>query len=61
VHTKSWLEKPEGKKPHGRPWEDNNRKDLREIRWEGVEWMHRDQDRDQWQALANMALNLQVP
>jgi hypothetical protein len=41
--------KPEEKKPLGRPrcgWEDNIRKDLKEIGWEGVEWMHRVQDRD---------------
>jgi len=25
--------------------------DLREIGWEGVDWMHLAQDRDQWQAL----------
>jgi hypothetical protein len=27
--------------------------DLREIRWEVVDWMHLAQDRDQWQALVN--------
>jgi hypothetical protein len=25
--------------------------DLREVGWEGVAWMHLDQDRDQWQAI----------
>jgi hypothetical protein len=33
----------------GRPrcrWEDNIRMDLREIGWEGVDWMHLAQDRD---------------
>jgi hypothetical protein len=34
---------------------------LMEIRWEGVDWMHLAQGRDQWQALANMVMNLQVP
>jgi hypothetical protein len=32
--------RPEGKRPLGRTrlrWEDNNRIDLREIRWEGVD------------------------
>jgi hypothetical protein len=41
---------PEEKKPLGRPrhrWEDNIRRDLREIGWESVEWMHLVQDRDQ--------------
>jgi hypothetical protein len=35
--------KPEGKRQLGRPrcrWEDNNRTDLRESGWEGVDWMH---------------------
>jgi hypothetical protein len=27
-------------------WEDNIGTDVREIRWEGVDWMHLDQDRD---------------
>jgi hypothetical protein len=35
--------------------------DLREIGREGVNWIHVVQDRDQWQALANMAMNLCVP
>jgi len=56
--------RPEGKRPLGRSrhrWEDNIRMDLREIGWEGVNWIHVVQDRDQWQALANMAMNLCVP
>jgi hypothetical protein len=28
-----------------RRWEDNIRIDLREIRWEGVEWIHLAQER----------------
>jgi hypothetical protein len=35
--------KPEGKRPLIRPrrrWEDNIRMDLREIGWEGVDWMY---------------------
>jgi hypothetical protein len=35
----------------GRPrrrWEDNIRMSLREIVWEGVDWMHVAQDRNQW-------------
>jgi hypothetical protein len=41
--------KPEGKSPLGRfwcRWEYNIRMDLREIFWEGVEWMHLAQDKD---------------
>jgi hypothetical protein len=56
--------KPEGKRPLGRPrhrWEDNIRMNLREIGWEGVDWIHLAQDRDQWWALVNMVMNLWVP
>jgi hypothetical protein len=56
--------KPERNRPLGRPrrkWEDNIRMDLRKIGWEGVNWMHLAQDRDQWQALVNTVMNLMVP
>jgi hypothetical protein len=56
--------KPEGKGPLGRPrrrWEDNIRMDLREIGWGGMDWIDLAQDRDQWSALVNMVMNLQVP
>jgi hypothetical protein len=42
-------------------WEYNIRMDLREIRWEGVDWIHLAKDRDQWRALVKTAMNLQVP
>jgi len=58
------VRKPEGKRqrPFGRPrnrWVDNIRIDLREIVWEDMGWMA--QDRDLWQALVKMVMNLQVP
>jgi hypothetical protein len=31
--------------------------DPREIGWEGVDWMHMVQDRDQWLACVNMVMN----
>jgi hypothetical protein len=34
--------KPEGKRPLGRPgrrWEDNIKMDLREVGWEGMDWI----------------------
>jgi hypothetical protein len=37
------------------------RVDLKEIGWEGVNWIHLAQDRDQWWAILNMVMNLQVP
>jgi hypothetical protein len=56
--------KPKGKRPLRRPrhrWEDNIRMDLREIGLEGVDWIHLAQDRNQWWALVNMVMSLQVP
>jgi hypothetical protein len=56
--------KPEGKRPLGRPrrrWKDNIKIDLREIGWEGVDWMHVAEDMDQLQALVNTVMNLRVP
>jgi hypothetical protein len=53
--------KPEVKRPLGRPrrrWEDNFRMDLREIGWCGMDWIDLVQDRDQWRALVNTAMNL---
>jgi hypothetical protein len=32
--------------------------DLKEIGWEIVNWIHLAQDRDQWQALVHMVMNL---
>jgi hypothetical protein len=47
--------KPEGRRSLGRP------RRLREIGWDGVDWIDMAQDRDQWRALVNTALNLRVP
>jgi hypothetical protein len=50
-------------RPLGRPrhrWEDGIRMDLREIGWEGVDWIQLAQDTDQWWALVNMVMNLRV-
>jgi hypothetical protein len=55
--------KSDGKRPLGRPtrrWNDI-RIDLKDIGWEGVDWMHLAQDRDQWRALVNTVINLRVP
>jgi len=52
--------KPEGKRPLGRTrhnWEDNIRMDLMKIGREGMDWMHLDQDKDQWRAVVNMLMN----
>jgi hypothetical protein len=56
--------KPEGKRPLGRPrrmWVDNIKMDLREIRWDGMDWIDLVKDRDQWRALVKTIMNLRVP
>jgi hypothetical protein len=56
--------KPEGKRSLGRPrrrWVDNIEMDLREVGWDGVDWMDMAQVSDQWRALVNTVLNLRVP
>jgi hypothetical protein len=35
--------------------------DLREIGWDGVDWIEMAQNRDQWRAFVNTVMNLQVP
>jgi len=32
--------------------------DIREVGWEGVDWMRLAQDRDQWRALLKTVMNL---
>jgi hypothetical protein len=57
------VEKPEGKRPLGRPrrrWEVNIRMDLREIGWGGMDWIDLVQDRNQWRALVNTVMNILV-
>jgi hypothetical protein len=58
------VEKPEGKKPLGRPghrWVDNMKMDLRKIGWGGMDWINLAEDRNQGRALVNMVMNLLVP
>jgi hypothetical protein len=53
--------KLEGKRPVGRPrhrWEDGIKTDLREIGWDGVEWIHLAEDRDWLCAFGITVMNL---
>ena len=42
-------------------WEDNIRKDLKEISTNTRNWVDSGHDRDYWRALLNVVLNLWVP
>jgi hypothetical protein len=58
------VEKPEGRRPLGRPrrrWLDNIRMDFVEVGLGDVDWIGLAQDRDRWRALVNSVLNLRVP
>jgi hypothetical protein len=58
------LEMPEGKRPLRRPrrrWVDYIKMDLRDIGWDGMDWIDLDQNRDQWRALVNTVTNLRDP
>jgi hypothetical protein len=57
------VEKPEGKRPLGRPrrrWVDNIKIYLREIRWDGMDWIDLAQNRNRWRSLVNTVMNLRV-
>jgi hypothetical protein len=55
--------KPEGKSQLGRTrrrWVGNIKMDLREVRWDGTDWIDMAQDRNQWRALVNTVINFRV-
>jgi hypothetical protein len=55
---------PEGKRPLGRPrrrWVDNNKMDLGDIGWDGMDWIDLAQDTDQWRPFVNTVTNLRAP
>jgi hypothetical protein len=40
---------------------DNIKMDLREIGWDGMDWIDLAQNSDRWRSLVNMEMNLRVP
>jgi hypothetical protein len=58
------VEKPQGKRPLGRPrrrWVDNIKMDLRKIGWDDMDCINLAQDRYQWSAVVDTVMNLRVP
>jgi hypothetical protein len=58
------VEKPEGKRPLGRPrctWEDNIKMDLHEVGGGLGDWMELAQNRDRWRALVGTVRDFRVP
>jgi hypothetical protein len=56
--------KPEVKRPLGRlrrRWEDNVKMDHQAVGCGGKDCIELAQDRDRWQALVNVVMNLRVP
>ena len=59
-----WWEKPEGRRPFGRPrrrWQDNIKMDLQEVGCGGMDWIELAQDRDRWRTIVTAVMNLRVP
>jgi hypothetical protein len=44
-----------------RRWVDNIKIDLREVGWDGRDWIDLAQDRDRWRAYVKAVMNLRVP
>jgi hypothetical protein len=58
------VEKPEGKRPLGRPmrtWINNIKIDILERVLGDVDWIGLAQDRNSWRALVNSVMKLRVP
>jgi hypothetical protein len=56
--------KPEGKRLLGRPrcrWVNNIKMDLREMGWDGMDWIVLSHGIDQLRALASTVMNVRVP
>jgi len=60
MHTKFWsknLKESDHSEDLGTDWEDNIRMDLKEVGWEGVDWIHLAQKRGEWWALVYLVMD----
>jgi hypothetical protein len=60
LHVGYWWESQEEGRPR-RMWVDNIKMDFRYMGLGGMYWIDLAQDRDQWRARENTAMNLRVP
>jgi hypothetical protein len=63
MHYRILVGKPEGKRPIGSPRHrcaNNIKIDLREVGWDGMDWIDLAEDRNQWRAPVNTIMNLRV-
>jgi hypothetical protein len=64
IACRIFVGKPGGKGPLGRPRRssvNNIKVDVREIIWDGMDWINMGQDRDHQIALLNTVMNLRIP
>jgi hypothetical protein len=64
MREKVLVGKPKGKRPLrrcSRRWKDSIKKDLREIKWGGMDWVHLVRGKEQWRPFVNMVMNFRVP
>ena len=57
------VEKPEVKRPFGRPrrrWQDNIKMELQEVGCGVMDWIELAKDRDRWRELVNGVMNFGV-
>jgi hypothetical protein len=61
MHIGYWWERKRPLERSRRRWVDNIKMDLREKRWDGMDWIDLAQDRVQWRALVNTVMKRRVP
>ena len=58
------VDRPEGKGLLRRPglsWEENIQMDIKKLGWAGMDWIDQAQNKDIWQVLVNVVVNILGP
>jgi hypothetical protein len=64
IAHRTFVGKPEGNRPLGRPrrrWKNIVKMDFREIGWGSMDWINLVQDRNQWRGLVKTVKNFRAP